>query len=67
MGTQEYLMATGYTVADAYLYTILNWAKYLKVDLSRWPKLLAHHNRIRARPATTATWKAESLQSESKV
>ncbi len=63
LGNQDFVMPSGYTVADAYLYTILNWTHFLKIDLERWPKLKDYMNRIRERPATIRTLKAEHLMS----
>jgi glutathione S-transferase len=40
-----------FSVADAYLVTILNWTAVKDVDLAPWPALLAYFKRIRARPA----------------
>jgi glutathione S-transferase len=41
----------GFTVADAYLLTILNWCEYAGVALADWPALKAYRARLRARPA----------------
>ena len=40
-----------FTVADAYLLTILNWAAPSGIDLAKWPNVQAYHARMRARPA----------------
>ena len=40
-----------YSVADAYLATVLNWAPYAGVELSDWPAVQAYHRRIARRPA----------------
>lgn len=61
MGTQPYLMPSGYSVADAYLFTVLNWTSFLKVDLSRWPQLTTYLERVKARPAVTSAMRAERL------
>lgn len=43
-----------FSVADAYLATVLNWTLVLPaVDLARWPAIQAYHNRIRQRPSFT--------------
>ena len=39
-----------FTVADAYLFTVLNWAVHLKFDLADWPLVAAYYKRIRERP-----------------
>lgn len=58
---RDYLM-DGFTVADAYLYTILNWTRLVKVDLSDKPGLLAYMKRVGARPAVQETLAAEGLK-----
>jgi glutathione S-transferase len=40
-----------YTVADPYLFTIAEWLEGDGVDVSRFPKLLAHRARMQAREA----------------
>lgn len=59
-GRSDFLMG-GFTIADAYLFTVLNWTKFVGIDLSKWPALQAYHGRVAARPAVQATLKAEGL------
>ncbi len=61
LAAQPYLMGDKFTVADAYLFTILNWAPMLKVDLAPWPALVAFQARVAARPAVHAALVAEGL------
>lgn len=56
-----YLMGDNYTVADAYLFTILNWTDLLKIDTSKWPVLKEYRARIAVRPAVRAALSAEGL------
>ena len=56
---QPYLMGERYTVADAYLHTLLNWTGFLKVDLSPWPALQQYQARIAARPAVQEAQRVE--------
>jgi glutathione S-transferase len=56
-----YLFGEQFTVADAYLFTVSNWAKFVKLDLSEFPNLLAFQARVAARPAVQATLAAEGL------
>jgi glutathione S-transferase len=58
---KPYLMGSQFTAADAYLFTILGWTKYHKIDLGKWPTLKAYADRIAARPAVQAAMKAEGL------
>jgi glutathione S-transferase len=40
-----------FSVADAYLCTVLNWSKPTQVDLAPWPAIKEYHRRIAARPS----------------
>lgn len=55
-----------FSIADAYLATVLNWAPYTGIDLAAWPSIAAFQQRIVARPQVAralaeefALWKAE--------
>lgn len=56
-----FLFGEQFTVADAYLFTVTNWANFVKLDLSSSPNLLAYQKRVAARPAVQATLVAEGL------
>jgi glutathione S-transferase len=58
---RDYLFGNRFTVADAYLFTVTNWAHHVKVDLSAFPNLTAFQKRVAARPAVQAAMKAEGL------
>ena len=60
LGNREYLYGNAFTIADAYLFTILSWSKLLKVDLARWPALTAYVERIGTRPSVQQAKRAES-------
>lgn len=60
LGTSQYLMGE-YSIADAYLFTVLNWTGHLQVDLSKWPNIQAFKARVAERPAVKKTMKAEGL------
>ena len=57
-----YLFGEQFTVADAYLFTVTNWAHFVKLDLSEFPNLLAFQARVAARPAVQAAMIAEGLR-----
>ena len=59
LGQQDWLLAGGYSVADAYLFTVLGWTAYVGPDLAAWPALQAYQQRVQARPAVAATLAAE--------
>jgi len=58
---KPYLMGENFTVADGYMFTIVNWANFVKIDLGKWPALQAYQARVAARPAVQAALKAEGL------
>jgi glutathione S-transferase len=49
LASTAYLMGDTFTVADAYLYTMLVWTKFVKLDLSARPVLQEYMKRIAAR------------------
>ena len=51
LGDRETLVGDRFTVADAYLLTLLNWAVFLKADLAKWPALQAYHRKHLQRPS----------------
>jgi glutathione S-transferase len=59
LGKQPYLMGENFTIADAYLHTMLNWTGHLKVDLAAFPALQQFQERVGARPAVQAAQKTE--------
>ena len=58
---KDYLMGGTFTVADAYLFNVLNWTRLVKVDLTPWPVLKAFSERVAARPAVRAAMIEEGL------
>lgn len=61
LAKRPYLLGDSYSVADAYAFTVLSWAPYVKVDLSPYPHIQAYAAKIAARPAVQAALKAEGL------
>lgn len=51
---RPYLLGAAFSVADAYLYTVLGWFKFFAIELSRWPAIAAYEQRIAERPAVQA-------------
>lgn len=58
---RDFLVDGAFSIADAHLFTISNWANFTGIDLANWPNLAAYVNRIAARPATQAAMRAEGL------
>jgi glutathione S-transferase len=61
LGEQSYVAGQSHTVADAYAFVILNWAKIHRVDLDGYPNILAWQKRIAERPAVKRALQAEGL------
>ncbi|MGJ0480340.1 glutathione transferase GstA [Pantoea agglomerans] len=59
---KAYLLGASFSVADAYLFTVLGWCKLFNIELDRWPALVAYRARISARPAVQAALLAEASQ-----
>ncbi|MBZ2207700.1 glutathione transferase GstA [Massilia soli] len=58
---RDYLMGERFTVADAYLFTVLGWCGFTNVDLAQWPVLHAFHARVGMRPAVQQALSDEGL------
>jgi glutathione S-transferase len=58
---KAFLMGEHFSVADAYLFTVSNWAKPMAIELSPLKNLLAWRERVAARPAVQEAMKAEGL------
>ena len=58
---KQHLMGDKFTVADAYLFTVLRWSPRVEIDISKWSNLKAYVDRVAARPKVQAAMKAEGL------
>lgn len=48
---QRYLTGETFTVADAYLFVMIGWEPYFKVDLTPYPQLAWFQERVASRPS----------------
>ncbi len=62
LGTGDYLVGNTFTVADAYLVTMLNWAVFLKLDLTKWPTIAAYHQKHLKRPSVVQAMGVEMAE-----
>jgi len=58
---KQYLTGDTFTIADAYLFVVLNWSNMVGIDMSKWPALLAFSARVGARPKVQEALEAEGL------
>jgi glutathione S-transferase len=56
-----YVLGDTFTVADAYLFTILRWTEFAKIDRGKWPTLAAYFELVGRRPKVQEALKAEGL------
>jgi glutathione S-transferase len=55
---REFLGKT-FSVADAYLATVLNWSQFAELDLKPWPNVVAYHRRLMQRPSIAQAFALE--------
>ncbi|GFZ87668.1 glutathione transferase GstA [Dyella caseinilytica] len=60
LAEQPYLLGNAFSVADAYLFTLLGWSTFLSFDLDRWSALPAHVKRVGERPSVQVALQAEA-------
>jgi glutathione S-transferase len=58
---KDYLTGKDFTVADAYLFTILNWRHKHNIDISIYKNLTAYLDRVSARPKVKEAMQSEGL------
>lgn len=59
--TKAYIAGDHFTLADAYLFTVLGWLKYFDMDLAKWPTINAYVNKLRERPSIKLSLTQEGL------
>ena len=58
---QNFLMGSDFTLPDAYLFVMMRWARAMKFEMTKWPKLMGLFERIEGRAAVQTTLKKEGL------
>jgi glutathione S-transferase len=59
--SKQVYLAGEYSVADAYAFTIVNWANFLALPLTPYPYLKTYLGRVSARPRVQEALRAEGL------
>jgi glutathione S-transferase len=59
---RAYLAGANFTIADAYFFTLANWAQFVGIDLANWPNIGRFMQHVAARPAVQAALEAEGLK-----
>jgi len=60
LGSNEYLMGE-FSIADPYLFTVLNWTKLHNIDLASYPNIQSFMQRMAERNTVKKAMKAEGL------
>ena len=61
VGPKSYLLGDSFSVADAYLFTVLRWSDRVGIDLGHWVNLKRYYTGIGARASVVAALRAERL------
>jgi glutathione S-transferase len=61
VGSKKYLTGEAFTVADPYLFVMLNWGGHVGIDIGQWPNLKRVQGNLGSRPHVLAALKAEGL------
>ena len=64
---RKFLFGEQFTIADAYLFVVTNWARSVKFDLSEFPNIEAFQKRVGSRKSTLQAMRAEGLIPEDKA
>ncbi len=57
----QFLIGSQFSVCDAYMWTVLNWSRAVKFDLTKWPNLMGYVEKVSTTPAVQSALKAEGL------
>lgn len=58
---KDYIMGKQYTIADAYLFTIIGWTKWVNISTLDYKNITSYMKRIFDRPAVQIVLKKEDL------
>ncbi len=61
LGNRDFVLGTTFSIADAYLFTVLGWSKYVGVDLSAHTNITAYMARVGERPSVVRAMKEEGM------
>jgi glutathione S-transferase len=62
LAARPFLMGDTFTIADAYLFTVVNWTNFHDMSLAAFPNLLAFQDRVASRPKVQEALEAEGLK-----
>ncbi len=61
LAKNQFVLGSSFSAVDAYLYNILRWPAYLKIDMAKYKAIGAFMERVEARPTVRASLEAEGI------
>lgn len=61
LAQREYMLGENFSLADVYVFVVLNWSRVADLDLSSYARVLELRKKVGARPAARAAMQAEGL------
>jgi glutathione S-transferase len=61
LGNNDFLTGKNFTIADAYLFTCMNWCQFVGLDYSNFTNIANYMKRVAERPAVMRAMKEEGL------
>ena len=62
LANAQWISGSRFTIADAYLFTVLRWAFAVKLEMAGYKNIAAYMERVAVRPAVAAAMAAEGLK-----
>ena len=62
LANAQWISGSRFTIADAYLFTVLRWAFAVKLEMAGYKNIAAYMERVAASPAVAAAMAAEGLK-----
>jgi glutathione S-transferase len=59
---KDFLVSPVFTIADAYLFTVLSWLRFIKIDLIDFPNLSRYFEGLKERPSIIKSLKEEGIE-----
>ena len=57
----DFIAGKSFTLADAYLFTILSWLKFINVEINSFPNLARYFERMKSRPSIAKSLTDEGI------
>jgi glutathione S-transferase len=61
LNDRHYIANDNFTIADSYLFVVLNWLSFLNVDISEFTKITQYMQNLKTRPSIEKSLKQENL------